>query len=603
LGTAIQTSFDDLSTPLFDVTFAVLDFETTGLSPTEDRITEVGVVKARRGEILGEFATLVRPDRSIPAAVSAITGITDAMVAGHPPIDAVLPALVEFLRGTVLVAHNAGFDTRFLQAALQRHTYPPLTLPVVDTAAVARRVLRDEVRDFRLANLARHVRATTAPEHRALPDARATLDVLHHLIARVGSLGATTLEDLQAYARSTSDRAFRKIDLVRHAPSQPGVYRFLGPDGEVLYVGKAGDLRTRLRRYFGQDRRRRVDDLVRETARVDWTVAPTELEAAVAELRAIREHRPRYNRRSKFPERQVHVKLTAEAFPRLSIVPGTRSDGATYVGPVGTRRTAERFVDAVHEVSLLRRCTQRLRRAQDHAACVLKDLGRCGAPCDGSEDHAGYAAVAGTVRSWLADDPGPLLDALRERMLRLAAERRFEDAAVARGRIHLTARVLARSRQLQALGGVAEVTAVRAHADGLEAAHIVHGQLVATAVVPGDTPDDDIMALLRRTPTLAHPTGPPSEGEVEEVELVAAWLDRPRTRLLVVTGAWCEPVAGGRALAQALSESRRVSRLVRADRQLLAGAKVARRDLTPGRTTPSGRPAAGSTTLPAARAS
>ncbi len=100
LAEPVQASFDDLSTPLIDVTFAVLDLETTGLSPTDDRITEVGVVKCRAGEVLGEFATLVNPGRSVPAAVSAVTGIADHMLAARPPIEAVLPALVEFLRGT-----------------------------------------------------------------------------------------------------------------------------------------------------------------------------------------------------------------------------------------------------------------------------------------------------------------------------------------------------------------------------------------------------------------------------------------------------------------------------------------------------------------------
>src|SRR5690606_22319839 len=192
---------------------------------------------------------------------------------------------------------------------------------------------------------------------------------------RAGSLGATTLEDLQAYATSTSDRAYRKISLVRDAPEAPGVYRFLDERGEVLYVGTTRDLRTRLRRYFGQDRRRRVADLVRETARVEWTVTPTALEAGVRELREIRAHRPRYNRRSKLPERQVHLKLTAEAFPRLSVVTTVREDRATYVTAVGSRRTASRLVDALHEVSALRQCTGRLRLAQDHPTCVLKELG------------------------------------------------------------------------------------------------------------------------------------------------------------------------------------------------------------------------------------
>lgn len=572
--TATQPSFDDLSTPLFDVTFAVLDLETTGLDPVADRITEVGVVKARAGEVLGEFATLVNPGRPIPPAVSTVTGITDHLVADRLPIEAVLPALVEFLRGTVLVAHNAPFDTRFLAATLQRHAYPPLDLPVLDTAAIARRILRDEVRNCRLSTLAAHARSRTVPEHRALPDARATLDVLHLLIERTGSLGATTLEDLRAYARSTSDRAFRKVSLVRDAPSAPGVYRFLDERGEVLYVGTSRDLRTRLRRYFGGDRRRRVADMVRETARVDWTVTPTALEAGVRELREIRTHRPRYNRRSTMPERQVHVKLTAEAFPRLSVVSTVREDRATYVTAVGSRRTAERFTDAVHEVSRIRRCTTRLRLAQDHATCVLKDLGRCASPCDGTVDRAGYDAVAGEVDRWLATDPTELLARLRSRMAELADRGRYEAAAVARGRLHLVARTLARVRRLAWIAEVDELVVVRDDGTSVRA---VRGRLTASAVRDDDEDDAALVRRLRAASTDTVAAGPPGPAEVEEVDLLLGWLSEQPCRLLVVDGTAAQPVPGGRALARALEESLRVNRQLRRDRHLLRADKIAAR--------------------------
>lgn len=575
LTSPVQASFDELSTPLIDVTFAVLDLETTGLSPTDDRITEVGVVKCRAGEVLGEFATLVNPGRSVPAAVAAVTGINDHMLAARPPIEAVLPTLVEFLRGTVLVAHNASFDTRFLAAALERHAYPPLALPVVDTAAVARRILRDEVRNCRLSTLAAHVRSGTVPEHRALPDARATLDVLHHLLERAGTLGATTLEELQAYARSTSDRAYRKIHLVRDAPSAPGVYRFRDERGEVLYVGTTRDLRTRLRRYFGGDRRRRVADMVRETTRVDWTVTPTALEAGVRELREIRTHRPRYNRRSKLPERQVHLKLTSEAFPRLSVVSSVREDGATYLTAVGTRRTAERLTDAIHDVTSLRQCTTRLRLAQDHATCVLKELGRCASPCDGTVSRAQYDTVAGQVAQWLDGDATVLLDRLRARMTQLADRERYEDAAVARARLHLVARTLARARRLDWIARVDELVAVRPGADA-EAVRAVRGRLTATLIRQPGWSDHEVVARLRaasaRTEVAA---GPPDAREVEEVDLLLGWLDAGPARPLVVAGEATEPVAGGRGLADALHEARRLGRQLRRDRLVLGDAKVA----------------------------
>jgi DNA polymerase III subunit epsilon len=572
---AVQASFEQLGTPLIATTFVVLDLETTGLSADRDRITEVGAVKVRGGEVLGELATLVRPERPIPAAVSAVTGITDAMVRHAPTIGAVLPSVREFLGDGVLVAHNARFDVSFLRAAYARYDGRPFEPLVVDTARLARRVLAEEVRDVRLATLAAHLRSRVRPEHRALTDARATVDVLHGLIERAGAYGATTLEDLRDLARSTSTRAFRRVDLVRDAPRGPGTYRFLGADGEVLYVGKATDLRSRLRTYFGQDPRRRIADLVRDTASVTWTPTSTLLEAEVAELRAIHAHRPRYNRRSKRPEAAVHLALTREAFPRLSVVAAPRATHRRTLGPLPSRKVAEQVAEAVHEVFRLRTCTPRLRRAQDHPACVLKEIGRCGAPCDGTQSPDAYEAVVLAVEAAL-EDPTPLLDDLRSRMLELGRQGRFERAKELRGRLHVTARAVASARRREALGRVAELVLCRSGADGTEVLVVRHGRLAGALRLGPGASDDEILAATAMLDLETH-EGPPTRDDTEEVGLLLAWVDRPGGRVVAVRGRWAEPLAGGRALTDAVEEGRRVARAVRRDRQALAGAKVTRR--------------------------
>ena len=109
-------SFDELGRPLRDLTFCVVDLETTGASVQGGAmITEIGAVKVRGGEVLGEFQTLVNPHQAIPPFIAVLTGITDSMVAVSPPIEQVLPQFLEFARGTVLVAHNAPFDVGFLK--------------------------------------------------------------------------------------------------------------------------------------------------------------------------------------------------------------------------------------------------------------------------------------------------------------------------------------------------------------------------------------------------------------------------------------------------------------------------------------------------------
>jgi DNA polymerase-3 subunit epsilon len=240
----------DLATPLHEVTFVALDLETTGAAPGYDRITEVGAIKYRGGECLGTFETLVNPGVPIPPFVTVLTGITEAMVLPAPRIDEVLPPLLEFVGNAVLVGHNFHFDTGFLDAALLRRGDDRLDHVRVDTLPLARRLLHDDVPDHRLATVARHLGVPTEPCHRAFDDAAATAEVLHALLERAGTLGVLGLDDLLAVPRLRVHPSSNTLRLTARTPRTPGVYRLLGRHGEVLFVGRATNLRSRVRAHF-----------------------------------------------------------------------------------------------------------------------------------------------------------------------------------------------------------------------------------------------------------------------------------------------------------------------------------------------------------------
>jgi DNA polymerase III epsilon subunit family exonuclease len=215
-----QSTIDELGRPLAQTTFVVLDLETSGGTPhLGAHITEIGAVKVRSGEVLGKFATFINPGTQIPSFITALTGITDQMVSSSPRISEVFPILLEFLGSeneTVLVAHNAPFDLGFLKAAATASQYRWPKFTVIDTAKLARRVLsRDEVINCRLATLAEFFNTSVSPTHRALDDALATVDVLHALIGRVGTLGITTLEELTDFSnRKSSLRTPKELDSI-----------------------------------------------------------------------------------------------------------------------------------------------------------------------------------------------------------------------------------------------------------------------------------------------------------------------------------------------------------------------------------------------------
>ncbi|MHB1709940.1 MAG: exonuclease domain-containing protein [Acidimicrobiales bacterium] len=295
----VQGSFDDLGTPLDEVTFVVLDVETTGGSPSTSSLTEVAAARYRGGERLATFQTLVRPDHSIPPFVTALTGISDAMVANAPTVGAILPSLLEFLGGAVVVGHNVQFDLSFLNHALDSSGRARLANATVDTLALARRLVRDMVPNYKLGTLATTLDLTCRPSHRALNDVLATADLLHNLLERAGSFGIVGLAELLDLPRLVGHPQVAKLRLTTRLPHRPGVYWFTDATGSVLYVGKATDLQSRVRSYFSGDRRPMIGRLLRELHAIHHHVCPGLLTAAVFEGRLIRAWSPPFNRSGK----------------------------------------------------------------------------------------------------------------------------------------------------------------------------------------------------------------------------------------------------------------------------------------------------------------
>ncbi len=449
----MQRSFDDLGVPLHQVTFCVLDLETTGAAPPACAITEVGAIKLRGGECLGTFQTLVNPGVGIPPEITFLTGITEAMVLPAPRIEEVLPSFLEFLGPSVIVGHNVRFDMRFLQSALVSSGRAPLPNRFVDTCALARRLVRDEVPNCQLGTLAERLRLPHKPTHRALADALATGDLLHALLERAGSLGVLGLDDLYELPTIRAHPQMGKLRLTSALPRKPGVYLFKGMAGRVLYVGKATNLRARVRSYFGGDDRRKISQLLRETVTIDHVVCAGTLEAAVLEVRLIHRHQPPFNHRSKLWSRYAYLKLTLdEPFPRLSVVRSPRAgDGCLYLGPVGSTAAARLVADAIESAVPIRRCTAKVPKTPVTGPCAPAQLGVTTCPCAGTISKAEYAGIVDRLVRGLTGDPAILLEPLRRRMTALADADRFEEAADMRDRGAALARALTRQRQLDGL--------------------------------------------------------------------------------------------------------------------------------------------------------
>ena len=521
----MQRSFDDLGCPLRDVTFVVLDLETTGASPETCAITEVGAVKVRGGEVLGTFQTLVNPGLAIPPAITVLTGITEAMVLPAPKIGDVLGPFTRFVGDGVIVGHNVAFDLRFLAAAMDAHAYPRFGNTVVDTCALARRLVREEVPNCRLSTLADRFRVGHRPTHRALDDAWATVEVLHALLERAGSIGVLGLDDLVALPRVGAHPQLGKLALANRLPRAPGVYVFRDAGYRPLYVGKAVDLRRRVRSYFTGDDRRKVGALLRELHTIDHIECSSELEASVLEVRMIHELVPRYNRRTKHWRAYAYVKLTLdEPWPRLSVVRQPRaSDGCVYVGPVGSVGTARRIATAIEAAVPLRRCTARVPAgvhtapARD-APCTAAQLGVATCPCAGAVAPEAYRVTVDALVTALTRDPAPLLATLERKLGRLAQQERFEEAAELRDCAAALSRALDRQRRYEAMRAAGHIRLELR--DGAWA--VIDGGLLCRA---GRAGVGGAQAELPLSGPVAARGEPVPRHLVDELATVIAWLD------------------------------------------------------------------------------
>jgi DNA polymerase III epsilon subunit family exonuclease len=468
--------------PLEAARFVVVDLETTGLRPGRSAICEIGAVRVEGLLPAGTFQTFVDPGVPIPAVVAGITGIVDRDVRGAPRPAAAVSKLLDFAgEHAVIVAHNARFDLAFLDREVELLTGRRLAAPVVDTVGLARRLLAGRVSRVGLASLAHFFGTSVEPCHRALPDARATAEILVSLVGLAQERGARTVSDVVDLAAPRSRRVYDKRSLVFGAPTRPGVYVFRGAGGQALYVGRARDLRARLRSYFRSERQRpAVEAALAAVERVEWVVLDSELEAALEELRLIRELSPPANVRGKRGGRAYYLRSRGAGLV-VSSRPGT-------IGPIRSRRRAERAARAL----------------------------------EGASDHELATLLSG----------GPL-PRLRRRLRDLSECLRYEDAARLRDRITALEQVIRELTVTERLRGLEACLLAPAVEPGFtRAVFVARGRIVAAHALPTGTGAvlgvrAGIAAARQAEPSLAP-------DDAEELLLLGSFLRRPPPELTVL---------------------------------------------------------------------
>ena len=477
LGTRVGLAGDTgADITIEDAELVVFDLETTGLSAARDRMCEIGAVRVRSLSVDETFETLVDPGIVLPPYIATLTGIREAELRSAPRSEIAVRRFLAFAGDAPLVAHNARFDVGFLDREVERLTGRRVAAPVVDTVWLARRLLHRRSERFSLLELAHFFGTTWQPCHRALPDALATAEILIALLGLAQERGARTIGDVVELAAPRARRLHSKRSLVAGAPTTPGVYLFRDRSGAVLYVGKARDLRARLRSYFSGDRQRpAVEAALGALEQVEWRQVGSELEAALEELRLIRELRPPANARVGRPDRYVYLERRGD---RWAVVSKS--------GPFGPLRSK--------------------RRAQLAARAL-----------DGFE----------------GDEIATALPPLRARLRRLARDLRFEDAARLRDRLSALEDVVERVGELDRLRRSRVCVLAPAREPGFRRALFVAGGRVSARTLPsGGAGRLEVEAGLAEL-ALAEPSLTPEDAD--DLLVVSGFLRRPGPELRIVS--------------------------------------------------------------------
>ena len=552
---------------LNDVEFVVIDTETTGLRPGPDRVIEVACVRVRGGEAIDSFQTLINPIRRIPPFIAQFTGITQEMVNDAPTAKEVMPDVMHFIDGAIVVGHNVGFDIGFLsyEAQLIGRAFPPDGL---DTIPLARRFC-PALKRFKLDMVASHLNIPTMNRHRALGDASVTAAVFLRILELARQQNISTLGhlrrrlqlpvawsgDIAQVVPTEKDEKWRADGKLassslpttrptgsiflnpawkREFPTMPGVYLMKDENGQVIYVGKAKCLKNRLASYYSHPLgyTRKMDGLLQSVKDIETIKMGSELEALLRESEMIKALQPVYNVQLRNYELYPFIKIDVQhPFPRVYSTKEVAADGARYFGPFRSRRVVDLTIEMVQKVFPVRTCIRSLPpQAKASDPCLRLHLDRCPGPCRGGVDSSEYHKVIEQVCAFLGGEREDLLERLRRQMHEAAHNLNFERAAWFRDAIRSADEVLIGQRLITGAVEANNLFIVYPSAmEGHDEIFLIrHGRLVQQRPVMHEPAAMKrvIYELLDVAATLGDAPSIVGKAEVDQINIISRWIHR-----------------------------------------------------------------------------
>jgi DNA polymerase-3 subunit epsilon len=543
------------SDALRSLAYVIVDVETTGLNPRTQSLIEIAALRCEGCRIVDTFTTLVQPGQPIPSFIRRFTGIHDDMVASAPGPEEAVAAFLRFAGSEILVGHNVRFDLNFLGEAARQHLGLAIANESLDTITLGTRLVPG-LRRPSLDRLAAALGLSAPTRHRALADAQLTAQVFWRLLERAEAQSIATLERLRtemgsgtmerrrvsARPAGRTGRALLDPRLRENLPQTPGVYLMKDERGEVIYVGKAKNLRARVSSYYTQPLgyRRKMDGLLETVRNLETIDTGSELQALILEDQLIKRYQPRFNVQQRNYEHYPFIKIDVQnAFPRLYGTREIAADGARYFGPYRSGRAVKTMIALVQRLFPIRTCTHRLSAdvvagsKRDKARpCLRYGMGRCLGPCHGGVTPERYHEVVREVCGFLGGTADELLGRVEAELYRAADNLQFERAALLRDLLREARQVLI-SQQL--LNGAIErnnllIIYPSSREGHAEVFGIRHGRLQEQRQINARQSQRETRRELRQLCSLllASKEPPPTiaQHEVDGINIITRWIYR-----------------------------------------------------------------------------
>jgi len=402
------------------------------------------MVKVIDGEIVDEYSTLINPEQYIPNFITDLTGITNNMVAQAPKFDEVKSKIKTFLGDAIFVAHNVQFDYGFLNASFVRAGLGQISNNLLCTIRLARRLL-PTTKSKSLESLINYYGIDVPNRHRALDDAKATADILIRFLELMESrYDIETLDEVigfqykNVFKLKKPPKYFPKIkQIIEDIPEATGVYFMYDKMDDLIYIGKAKNLKERIESYFyhNSGHTPKVFEMVRKVQDIKYEVTDSELSALLQESKLIKKFQPLYNRVSRRYRKYPFIKVKHfEEYPTLCWDYNIIDDGSAYYGPFINRYHVEMVIETLSKLFKLRKCNSTNFRKKN--TCLYVSLNRCLGPCI-EGDKKKYQNELNNVVHFLNGRMDNILDSFIGMMNEKANDLKFEDAANIRDKINI----------------------------------------------------------------------------------------------------------------------------------------------------------------------